>query len=109
MNRIAAACGLIHVMAASLWRRLNAGRDHRWARSRISDYVDGQLPEGEQHRLAAHEEICPDCNRVVRTLRTMIAALGSLGRSARPPSVADRATREVMRAIEEGRGETGQT
>lgn len=71
-------------MDVSLWRRINAARDHRWAQPRMSGYVDGELADREHRRLAAHERICPDCHRVIRTLRQMIAAVGELATPTAP-------------------------
>lgn len=51
----------------------------------MSEYVDGELKPQQQRRLAAHEEICPDCHRVVRTLRGMLARLRGLPAADPPP------------------------
>lgn len=64
----------------------------------MSEYVDDELPPRQSRRLAAHEEICPDCNRVVKTLRGMVAAIGRVGRPAPPP--AERVAEEVSAQIE---------
>ncbi|MGI9557825.1 MAG: zf-HC2 domain-containing protein [Solirubrobacterales bacterium] len=87
-------------MNATLWRRMNAHRDHRWAQSRFSDYVDGDLPQRQERRLAAHEEICPDCGRVARTLRRMLALLPGM-RPAADPELAERTTEGVATRIED--------
>ncbi len=60
------------------WRQLNRRRDHRWARARFSGYVDRELRPREQRRLAAHEEICPDCARLIATLQALLILLPSL-------------------------------
>ena len=65
-------------VTATTWRRLNRRRDHRWAKRRISDYVDGTLAPDEHRRLAQHEELCPDCARLIRTLHVLLAILPSL-------------------------------
>jgi anti-sigma factor RsiW len=89
-------------MQATAWRRLNAGRDHRWARSHLSSYVEGELPPGEHRRLAAHERLCPECARMIGTLQALIAVLPSLGL---PPDaafgVAERTAECVRARIEE--------
>lgn len=91
-------------MSPSRWRKLNAHRDHRWAGGHISAYVDPGLPKRKQRRLAAHEELCPDCNRVVRTLRRMLNILPSMRPAAPGHDHAERTSREVMRAIETAGG-----
>lgn len=63
---------------ATTWRRINAGRDHRWAQSRISEYVDGELSERRRRRLAGHREVCPDCERMVVTLEALLGMLPGL-------------------------------
>jgi anti-sigma factor RsiW len=65
-------------MTATTWRRINAGRDHRWAQPRYSEYVDGELPERQEERFAAHEELCPECTQMIRTLQALLAALPAL-------------------------------
>lgn len=65
-------------MRISSWRRLNAARDHRWARGRLPAYVDGELPPYQRRRLAQHEELCAECRRVVRTLEALLVVLPSL-------------------------------
>lgn len=86
----------------SIWRRLNAHRDHRWAGPRISEYLDGELPERSARRLSAHERICPECGRTIATLRSMLSALApGSGRAKTTDPVArqavDRALADAMR------------
>jgi anti-sigma factor RsiW len=45
---------------------------------RISDYVDGELPVREERRLGRHEELCPDCARLISSLHVLLAVLPSL-------------------------------
>jgi putative zinc finger protein len=73
---VVASSGLICM--ATTWRRLNSRRDHRWARSRVSDYLDRELPPREQRRLAFHEELCPECARLIGSLEILLAILPSL-------------------------------
>ena len=87
-------------MSATIWRKMNAPRDHRWAKDRFSDYVDGELPERQRRRLAAHEEICPECGRIARTLRQMLALLPAM-RAQQSQHLAERTTQAVARQIEE--------
>ncbi|MCL4287602.1 MAG: zf-HC2 domain-containing protein [Thermoleophilia bacterium] len=57
---------------------MNTGRDHRWAQGRLSAYIDGELPARHDRRLRAHEEICPECAELIRTLQALLIALSSL-------------------------------
>ena len=70
----------------------------------LSGYVEPGLPKRQHRRLAAHEELCPDCNRVVRTLRRMLSVLSTMRSSALQPELAERTSREVMQAIEAASG-----
>lgn len=65
-------------MKVSLWRRMNAGRDHRWARPRMSAYLEGELPARQQRRLGQHEDLCPECWRTLRTLDALLRLLPTL-------------------------------
>jgi hypothetical protein len=89
-------------MAATIWRRLNARRDHRWARARISEYIDGELAPRHHRRVADHEELCPDCARLIATLEALLEILPSL---RLPPetafAIADRTAQRVEARIEE--------
>lgn len=87
-------------MQLAIFRKLAHARDHRWAQPRLSEYVDGELPDRHHRRLAAHEQICPDCHRVIATLRGMIGAMRGLGRQPAPP-VGDRVADQVQRRIAE--------
>ncbi len=89
-------------MTASTWRRLNRDRDHRWVQDRISDYLDGELPRRQRRRLAEHEDLCPECERLIRTLEALLRVLPTL---RIPPSaalgVAERTAERVRTGIEE--------
>jgi len=74
-------------MSVSTWRRLNAQRDHHWARSRIPFYVDRELPSRQRRRLYQHEQLCRECRQMIRTLSALQTMLPRL----RPrPEVAER-------------------
>lgn len=64
-------------------------REHRWTAERLSDYLDQELGAAERARVDEHVGMCPQCRRVLATLRRTIAGLRSLGGSDRP-EVADR-------------------
>jgi anti-sigma factor RsiW len=89
-------------VGTTTWRRLNRRRDHRWARRRISDYLDGDLPRRQRDRLAHHEELCPDCARLIATLDVLLTILPSL---RLPPAasfeVAERTAERVRAQIAE--------
>ncbi|MGI8461786.1 MAG: zf-HC2 domain-containing protein [Solirubrobacterales bacterium] len=89
-------------MAATPWRRLNADRDHRWARPRLSAYIEDELPARQRRRLAAHEELCPDCARMVATLDALLRILPSLSLAPNAAlGVAEETAERVGARIEE--------
>lgn len=53
-------------------------REHRWTHAHLSDYVDEELPPDEAARVEAHVGICPQCRRVLATLRRTLEGLRSL-------------------------------
>lgn len=57
---------------------MNARRDHRWAQPRLSAYIDNELPARQERRLAAHEEMCPECAQLILALQALLVALPSL-------------------------------
>lgn len=85
-------------MQQILWRKINMRRDHHWAGPRMSAYVDGELGERQQARLAAHASICPECHRVLGTLRRMLSVMAGIAAPAPPP--ADRIAGQVASRID---------
>ena len=73
-------------------------RDHRWTQAHLSDYVDGDLRSGERARIEEHVHWCPDCRRVLESLRRVLTGLTELhatsGESV-APGVIDRLRRET--------------
>ena len=61
-------------------------REHRWTDARLSAYLDRELSKRERHRLEAHAGICPECRRMLATLRRMLAGLRGLSRDPSPPA-----------------------
>jgi anti-sigma factor RsiW len=57
-------------------------REHRWTQQRLSSYLDGELTRPDRERVEAHTGICPQCRRVLATLRRTLEGLGNL--SAQP-------------------------
>jgi anti-sigma factor RsiW len=53
-------------------------REHRWTSGHLNDYVDGDLAVREQHRLEAHVGLCPECRRMLETLRKTVEGLMTL-------------------------------
>jgi anti-sigma factor RsiW len=75
-------------MIRRLLERRRYMREHRWTHAHLSDYLDRQLTPAERARIEAHVSICPNCTRVLATLRRMVQGLQMLG--AHPePGVAD--------------------
>ncbi len=53
-------------------------REHRWTHAHLSDYLESQLAPAERRRVEAHTSICPNCTRVLQTLRRMLDGLQML-------------------------------
>lgn len=68
------------------WRFM---REHAWTHEHLSDYIDGELRVRELSRLEKHVGMCPQCRRVLATLRKTVAGLGSLVAPPPPPGLAD--------------------
>jgi anti-sigma factor RsiW len=64
-------------------------REHRWTNERLSDYLDGDLRARERERVDAHLHWCPECHRVLATLRRTVTALTEL-RATPVDSIAER-------------------
>lgn len=65
-------------------------REHRWTGAHLSAYFDQELSEDERHRLEAHSGICPECKRMLATLRKTLEGLRGLSREPpSPPGLAD--------------------
>ncbi len=75
-------------MIRKLIARRRYMREHRWTHAHLSEYLDDDLAAEEVARLEEHASICPQCKRVLATLRRTLAGLRSL-HSDPQPSVAD--------------------
>jgi anti-sigma factor RsiW len=53
-------------------------RDHRWARGRMSDYLEGQLAPVRRVRMEGHLGECPACRRLLADLRRTLNGLHRL-------------------------------
>jgi anti-sigma factor RsiW len=52
--------------------------DHRWARNRMSDYLDDGLNPGQLQRLTRHLGECAECRRLLAGLTQIVDALHRL-------------------------------
>ena len=57
------------------FHRLRFGRDHRWAPVHFSGYLDGELAASRRGRMERHLADCPECRRLLASLRQMLNAL----------------------------------
>lgn len=73
--------------------------EHRWTHAHLSEYLDRELDEGGRERVEDHLTLCPECRRVLATLRRTMAGLRSLtadrGDDTVAPGVIDRLRRET--------------
>ena len=72
-------------------------RQHHWTHARLSDYLDGELSRRDQERIEQHTGICPECSRVLATLRRTLRELTAL-HEAPLPSVADGVIERLRRS-----------
>lgn len=84
------------------WRERRLMREHRWTTAHLSAYLDGELAATERARVEEHAGFCPECRRLLRTLRRTLEGLMGL---RVPPSegVAERVIdRLAQRALTPG-------
>jgi anti-sigma factor RsiW len=67
-----------------LLQRRRFMREHRWTHTHLSDYLDGNLDRAGRERVEDHVGLCPQCRRVLATLRRTLAGLRALGTPRRP-------------------------
>lgn len=65
-----------------LLRTIRFHREHHWTHEHLSEYVDGELPAGEHRRVERHVGMCPECRRVLATLKRTLAGLMGLREDA---------------------------
>jgi RNA polymerase sigma-70 factor (ECF subfamily) len=89
---------LVAVLEQRQIRRRDSQISRCWdARSQISDYVDGELPDTKRRQLEAHLVRCPNCPPIYASLVGVTAAVGALGdEAALGPTQLER-TREALR------------
>jgi anti-sigma factor RsiW len=63
-------------------------REHRWTSTHLSEYIDRELSEPDSERVEEHVRLCPQCHRILGTLRRTVGGLRSLRDRppARPPA-----------------------
>jgi anti-sigma factor RsiW len=65
-------------MISRLFERYRYMREHRWTHAHLSEYLDGDLDRAEKRRVEDHASICPQCRRLLATLRRTLAELRHL-------------------------------
>ena len=53
-------------------------RDHRFSHPKLSDYLDGELRSSERQRVEQHVHRCPECRRLLESLRRTLKGLTEL-------------------------------
>jgi hypothetical protein len=70
-------------------RMIRFYRDHRWTRRHLSEYVDGELGPRGRARIEHHVHLCPDCWRLLATLKRTLAGLMGLRGEGPGDDIAD--------------------
>ena len=73
-------------------------RAHSWSQARFSDYLDGDLRSTESERVEEHVHRCPECPRLLESLRRTLRGLVDLRIApdeSIAPGVVDRLLREI--------------
>jgi anti-sigma factor RsiW len=71
-------------MIRRLLRHIRYMREHRWTHAHLSEYIDQELAPGERARVEEHVGVCPQCRRVLATLKRTLESLRGLPAEARP-------------------------
>jgi len=66
----------------------------------VSEYIDRELDEPDRHRVEEHVGLCPQCHRMLATLKRTVGGLRSL-RHALVPAAVDGVTEGVLRRFRE--------
>ena len=75
-------------MIRKLLERRHFMREHRFAQQHMSQYVDRKLAPDEHSRVQEHVGVCPQCRRVLATLKRTLKGLRGLS-STPPPGLSD--------------------
>jgi hypothetical protein len=62
----------------AVFARVRFARDHRWAPTRMSGFLDLDLTADQQARMERHVSQCPQCRGVLGGLRLLVEALHRL-------------------------------
>ncbi len=65
-------------MIIRMLRNYRYMREHRWTHAHLSDYLDEELDPEAKERVEEHASICPQCRRVLATLRRTLHGLRDL-------------------------------
>jgi anti-sigma factor RsiW len=65
-------------MIRRLLSRRRFMREHRWTHAHLSEYLDHELRPADAARVEEHVGICPQCRRVLATLRRTLESLRAL-------------------------------
>ncbi len=65
-------------MIRRLLNRMRFMREHRWTHAHLSEYLDQELADEERARVEEHVGLCPQCRRVLATLRRTVERLRDL-------------------------------
>jgi Putative zinc-finger len=68
---------------------------HAEIRNRLSDYLDGSLPDAEQTEISQHLDECADCRAFWRTLVEVVHATGQLPRPQLSPAAKERLLQQL--------------
>jgi anti-sigma factor RsiW len=71
-------------MIRRLLQRMLYMREHRWTHAHLSAYLDRELADHERVRVEDHVGICPQCRRVLATLRRTLERLHELTGEPQP-------------------------
>ncbi|MGH2961458.1 MAG: anti-sigma factor family protein [Solirubrobacterales bacterium] len=75
-------------MIRRLLARRRFMREHRWTHAHLSAYLDDELDASERDGVQEHVGVCPQCRRVLATLRRTLGGLRAL-QAPRQPGLAD--------------------
>ncbi len=78
-----------------LFKRGDEDPDCHEVRGLSSDYIDGELDQASEERLARHLEWCGPCNAFISTLRTTVSMLRSLPKREASDSFRERVRQSV--------------
>ncbi len=76
-------------MIARILEHYRYMREHRWTHARYSAYLDGELSDAERSRVEEHVGICPQCRRMLASLKKTLKGLRGLSGEPRGTGVAD--------------------